>query len=327
MKKILSGAQPTGVMHIGNYIGALKQWVQWQDDHECLFMVVDLHALTLVQDPHELRENIMRTAALYLALGIDPKKSIIFVQSDVKEHAELCWVLNTIARMSELKLMHQFKDKSQSHPENINVGLFDYPVLMASDILLYDVDLVPVGEDQKQHVELTRELARRFNTQYGKTFKMPEMFIPKTGGRIMGLDDPLKKMSKSASSELNYISLTDTPDVIKKKIQRAVTDTQGGVKTGKDKPALTNLIEIYHLFSNDSVEDIEARYEGKGYKEFKENLTEVLIQFLQPFQKKFSQYLTDRQFLQTVLKQGAKDARVQAEATMKKVKDAVGFGY
>ncbi len=327
MKKVFSGAQPSGTVHIGNYIGAIKQWVDWQEQYDCMYTIVDLHAITVAQDPKVLRENIVRTAAAYFACGLDPKKSVVFVQSEVKEHAELGWILNTIARMSELKLMHQFKDKSQSHPENINVGLFDYPVLMAADILLYGTQLVPVGDDQKQHVELARELARRFNVQYGDVFTVPEGFIPKAGGRVMGLDDPFKKMSKSASSELNFIAMMDTPEMIKKKISRAVTDTQGGVTVGKDKPAITNLITIYHLFSGDSIKDIEKRYEGKGYKEFKEDLAEVLVAFLTPFQKRFNEYMDDPAELITILQNGSDRARAQAEPMMKKVKDAVGLGY
>lgn len=326
MSRVFSGVQPSGALHIGNYLGALKAWVSLQEEHECIFSIVDLHAITVPQEPRALRENILKTAALYLAVGVDPEKSTLFVQSDVHEHAELAWVLDTLAKLSELKLMHQFKEKSKANPGNITIGLFGYPVLMAADILLYKTNLVPVGEDQKQHIELTRELARRFNTTFTDVFTIPEALVSETGARIMGLDDPSKKMQKSARSSYNYISLTDSAEEIRRKVGRAVTDSGNEIVYSDEKPALSNLLTIYHLFSGESIKEIEKRYTGKGYKEFKEDLANAIISFTEPVMKKYEKFITDPAWLQGILKDGAAKASEHAAQTMTEVKAAVGLG-
>lgn len=326
MKRVFSAAQPTGTPHLGNYLGFLKAAVELQESYACVYSIVDLHALTVPRDPKVLRADILGVAALYLACGIDPKKSILFVQSDVKEHTELCWILNTFAKISELKLMHQFKEKSKEHPGGINMGLFDYPVLMAADILLYKTDAVPIGDDQKQHVELTRELARRFNAKFGDTFIEPKALIAKHGARIMGLDDPLKKMSKSASNAYNYVSLLDTSDAIKRKIKRAVTDSGSEVVMHPAKPAISNLMTIYHLLSGMSMKDIEAKYHGKGYGEFKTDLADIVEGFVSPLRERYTTHLAKPAYLRTVLQEGADRAREMASQTMKIVRQRVGIG-
>jgi len=289
MKTIFSGIQPTGNLHIGNYLGAIKQWVEMQDKYKSIFCVVDLHAITLKQEPKELRQNIRNAVKTYIASGINPDKSIIFKQSDISEHSELAWILNTVTRMSDLNKMTQFKDKG-GEKDNISVGLFDYPVLMAADILLYDTDVVPVGEDQKQHVELARDLAKRFNHQFGETFKVPEVSVKKEGARIMGLDDPSKKMSKSATSTNNYIALNDDPEKAAKKIMKAVTDTEAIVRFDEEnKPGISNLLNIYHLLTEKKIEDIEKEYKGRGYGDFKKDLADVVKNFLITFQAKYNQ--------------------------------------
>lgn len=323
MSRLFSGIQPTNNIHLGNYLGAIKNWVCAQNEHASVFCVVDLHAITVQQKPDELRKNIINTVKTYLALGINPDKAIIFQQSHVKEHAELSWILNTIAKVSELERMTQFKDKSRQHAENINMGLFDYPVLMAADILLYDTEIVPVGEDQTQHVELARVLARRFNYLYGETFKEPEALVNKFGARIMGLDDPTKKMSKSAPSPANYISLLDSPAAAEKKIMRAVTDSGSEIKSGKDKPALTNLLTIYSLLSGETIKNIEKKYAGLGYADFKNGLAETVKEFLTDFQSKFNR-LTNKE-AEFVLSTGANRARELAEKKMAEVKNKIGL--
>jgi tryptophanyl-tRNA synthetase len=323
MSRIFSGVQPTNNLHLGNYLGAIKNWVELQKENECIFCVVDLHALTVYQKPEVLRQNILNVAKTYLALGVDPKKTTIFVQSDVKEHAELAWVLNTIAKMGEMERMTQFKDKAKQHTENINVGLFAYPVLMAADILLYDTNEVPVGEDQKQHVELTRDLAMRFNSLYGETFVVPKPLIKKDGARVMGLDDPSKKMSKSAASAANYISLLDDPKVAEKKIMKAVTDSGSEVKGGAGKPALENLLNIYSLLSGKSVKEIEKEYVGRGYGDFKKGLAGVVVEFLTGFQKKFNSISDDEAI--KILRAGAKRADKIAAKKMLSVKKHIGL--
>ncbi|MFA6486377.1 MAG: tryptophan--tRNA ligase [Candidatus Magasanikbacteria bacterium] len=320
---VFSGVKPTNDLHLGNYFGAIKNWVELQTDHQCIYCVVDLHALTVYQPPAILRANILSVVKTYLALGLDPNKSIIFQQSDVKEHAELCWILNTIAKIGEMERMTQFKDKSRQHPENINVGLFDYPVLMAADILLYDTALVPVGDDQKQHVELSRNVAERFNRLYGDTFVVPEPMIKKTGARVMGLDDPAKKMSKTASSSANYISLLDSPEVAKKKIMRAVTDSGAEIKSGADKPALTNLLTIHSLLSGRSIKDLEKQFVGHGYGDFKKDLAEVVAQFLTNFQTKFNEISDDD--ARAILQSGADRARALAEKKLIEIKQKIGL--
>lgn len=322
-KRIFSGVQPTNNIHIGNYFGAIKNWVDVQDQFDCIFSVVDLHAITVYQKPEDLRKNIFNIAKTYLALGINPKKCLIFQQSDVKEHAELCWLLNSIAKMGELERMTQYKDKSASHPENINVGLFDYPVLMAADILLYDTQAVPVGEDQKQHLELARDLAMRFNSLYGETFIVPEPMIKKEGCRIMGLDNPLKKMSKSATSTYNYISLLDTPEEAKKKIMKAVTDSGSEIKFDPEKPALCNLLTIYSQLSGDLISNIVEKYTGKGYGDFKKDLAELVANFLVDFQEKFNK-ISDKE-VKKLLEDGAEKARKIAAKKMEEVKQKIGI--
>ncbi|MBU2028690.1 tryptophan--tRNA ligase [Patescibacteria group bacterium] len=349
MKRIFSGIQPSGNLHIGNYLGAIKNWVKLQDEYESIFCVVDLHAITIPQNPEELKKRIIEVAKIYLASGINPEKSAIFIQSHVSEHAELAWILNTIAKMSELFKMTQFKEKSggryilkkklkgevierkvitqeeydQYMLDKTGVGLFDYPVLMAADILLYDTEKVPVGEDQLQHIEITRTLANRFNKKFGETFVVPEPFITKEGMRIMGLDDPSKKMSKSAESEYNYIALTDDAETIKKKIKKAVTDSGSEIKYEESKPALYNLINIYSGFSGQSPQEIEKMYVGKNYADFKTDLAEVIIKALAPIQEKMAS-LSDEKVLE-ILKAGAEKVRPLAKKKMEEVKEKIGF--
>lgn len=323
MKRIFSGVQPTNNLHLGNYLGAIKNWAELQNQYQSIFCIVDLHAITVKQDPKVLRQNVLNVAKTYLALGIDPAKSTIFVQSHVPQHAELAWVLNTVAKLSELERMTQFKDKAQQHKENINMGLFDYPVLMAADILLYNTEVVPVGEDQKQHVELTRDLAARFNSLYGKTFVVPEPMINKVGARIMGLDDASKKMSKSATSPNNYISLLDSVGVATKKISRAVTDSGSTIESGANKPALTNLLTIYSLLSGQTIKNIEKEYDGKGYADFKKGLAEIVTNFLSDFQTKFN--ALDDEKVKNILADGAEKARAMAEKKMEEVKTKMGL--
>ena len=323
-KRIFSGVQPSGNLHLGNYLGAIKNWVKLQDEYESIFCVVDLHAITVPQDPETLKKKTIEIAKIYLASGIDPKKSAIFIQSHVKEHAELGWILNTIAKVSELERMTQFKDKSQKEGrEGSAMGLFDYPVLMASDILLYDTDKVPVGEDQIQHVELTRTLGKRFNSKFGETFVLPEPFVTKEGCRIMGLDDPTKKMSKSSTSEYNYISLTDDEEAVKRKIKKAVTDSGSEIVYRSDKPALQNLINIYALLSEKTTAEIEKMYAGRGYADFKKDLAEVIIGFLKPFQARLAE-LNDEKVLE-ILNEGADKVRPLAEKKIAEVKKKMGI--
>jgi tryptophanyl-tRNA synthetase len=323
MQRIFSGIQPTNNIHLGNYLGALKNWVELQNSYDAFYCIVDLHAITIKQEPKELRQNILNAAKTYLALGLDPNKCTIFVQSHVSEHAELGWLLNTIAKISELERMTQFKDKAKQHKENVNMGLFDYPVLMAADILLYDTQVVPVGEDQKQHVELTRDLAVRFNSLFGKTFIEPEPLIKKEGARIMGLDDPTKKMSKSATSANSYITLLDSPEVVAKKISRAVTDSGTTIESGADRPALTNLLTIYSLLSHKSIKEIEKEYTGKGYADFKKGLAEVVKEFIMDFQNKFNTLDDDE--VKNILEAGAVKARMIAGKKLEEVKTKMGL--
>jgi tryptophanyl-tRNA synthetase len=322
-KRIFSGIQPSGVLHLGNYLGAIKNWVFLQEKYDPIFCVVDLHAITIPQKPEELRQKTIEVAKIYLAAGIDPEKSTIFIQSQISEHSELAWLLNTITKLPELERMTQFKDKSKEHRQHINAGLFNYPVLMAADILLYDTNLVPVGEDQLQHVEIARTLARRFNTTFGETFVIPEPFVVKEGMRIMGLDDPKKKMSKSASSEYNYISLTDSPEKIREKIKKAVTDSGKKIEYSDSQPAIKNLINIYSLLDNVKPKEIEKIYKNKGYAEFKNDLAEIVIGFLEPFQEKYNN-LEDRDVLR-ILEEGAEKVRTLAKKKMEEVREKMGF--
>ncbi len=364
-KRIFSGIQPSGNLHIGNYLGAIRQWVDLQNDHDALFCIVDLHAITVPQDPAELRKKTLEIAKIYLASGIDPEKSTLFVQSQVSAHSELMWILNTITKNGDLTKMTQFKSKSAfdideleaeileyiSEVSNysaiievpthnpletktilgnfketfnaIKVGLFDYPVLMAADILLYDTDVVPVGKDQLQHVELARTLARRFNEKFGETFVIPEGKLSKEGALIMGLDDPMKKMSKSASSEYNYVALSDTPDQVRKKIMKAVTDSGSEIAYGDDKPALKNLINIYSLLSGETPESIVDQFAGKGYGDFKKSLAEVVVGFLEPFQARLAEL--DDDAVMKILADGKSKAEALAEKKLLEVKQKVGF--
>ena len=328
-KQVFSGVQPSGNLHIGNYLGAISKWVEMQDEYSCIFCVVDYHAITVKQDPEVLNKKIIEAAKIYLASGIDPKKSIIFQQSDVSAHTELAWILNTITRLSDLNKMTQFKDKAGKNQENVGVGLFDYPVLMASDILLYNTDAVPVGDDQAQHVELSRTLAKRFNNNFGNIFKIPELIIRKGGARIMGLDDPTRKMSKSATSELNYIALLDKPEKAAKKIIKAQTDIGKEIRYDpKNKPGISNLLVIYSLLADKKIDALEKKYKGKGpacaggYGDFKKDLAEVVKKFLIDFQKKYNS-ISDKE-VRKILDAGTKKAREQADKNLQKVKKAIG---
>lgn len=323
MKRIFSGAQPTGGFHLGNYLGALRNWVELQREYESFFCVVNLHAITNPQDPKELAAKTREVARLYLAAGIDPQVSTIFIQSDVPEHAELAWILNCMTRISELDRMTQFKEKGRKQRENVNVGLFDYPVLMASDILLYRTDLVPVGEDQKQHLELTRDVAMRFNRDYGETFRIPEPFIPKVGARIMSLSDPLKKMAKSDENPNGTIALLDDADTIRRKLKRAVTDSGTEVRFDTSRPAVTNLLTIYQILTQKTPHEIEEHFAGKGYAQLKGELAEVVVEFLQPFQERFHS-INDEE-LDRILEQGRERASNVARATMEEVKTRLGL--
>jgi len=324
--RVFSGTQPTGALHLGNYLGAIRNYVAMQETHDCIYCVVDLHAITVRQERAELRRSTIDVANMFLASGVEPERSIVFVQSHVPAHTELMWILNSVAHMGELRRMTQFKEKTAGgEGESVGVGVFDYPVLMAADILLYRADAVPVGEDQKQHVELTRDLAERFNNAFGKTFVVPEPIIRTEGARIMGLDDPAKKMSKSAGSAYNFIALTDSPDEIRRKIKRAVTDSGAEVRFGPDKPALSNLLTIYSLLAGEPVEAVVARYEGKGYAELKTDLAEIVVEALGPFQRRMTELGADKSFTLDVLRDGAERAAVIAERTMAKVRDRMGF--
>ncbi|KKS69514.1 MAG: Tryptophan-tRNA ligase [Parcubacteria group bacterium GW2011_GWA1_42_7] len=327
METIFSGVQPSGALHLGNYLGAIKNWVELQNQHRSVFCVVDLHALTVPQDPKTFREKILSIAKIYLAAGIDPEKSIIFIQSHVKEHAELCWILNTISRIPELERMTQFKEKAERHKKDLNMGLFDYPVLMAADILLYKTNAVPVGEDQIQHVELARTLAERFNNYFGETFVIPKAFVRKEGARIMGLDDPSKKMSKSAPSAANYITLTDSPEIIREKIKKAVTDSGKEIIFNPiEKPAIANLLTIYSLASGRLIEDLQKQYaNAAGYAEFKNDLSEAVVEFLRPLQEKLKELDSKEDVMLKILNDGAQKARQIASQTMKEVKDKIGL--
>ncbi|MDO9231525.1 MAG: tryptophan--tRNA ligase [bacterium] len=365
--RIFSGIQPSGNLHLGNYLGAISNWVKLQDQYDSIFCVVDMHAITVPQDPAELRRRTIEVAKVYLASGIDPKKSTLFIQSQVSEHAELAWILNTITKISELERMTQFKDKAgiryfeyslrvallkESENNNgiikmgagkeedinrwvnaflksagsqigVDAGLMTYPVLMASDILLYDTNLVPVGKDQKQHVELTRTLAERFNKKFGETFVIPKAYTTETSENIMGLDDPSKKMSKSAKSEYNYIALSDDEETVRRKIKKAVTDSGSEIIYRDDKPALNNLINIYSLLSEISPKEIEKKYIGKGYAEFKTDLANVVVSFMKPLQEKIKE-LSDEKVLQ-ILEDGAKKVRPIAKKKLEEVKKKIGF--
>ena len=324
-KRVFSGVQPTGKVTLGNYLGAIRNWQPLQEQYDCIYCVVDLHSLTVTQVPAELRKNTMELVALYIACGIDPGKSTLFIQSHVHEHAELAWILDTIAYVGELNRMTQFKDKSRKHADNINMGLMNYPVLMASDILLYNADFIPVGKDQVQHVELTRDVAQRFNARYSDTFVVPETLLNKSGQSIKSLQDPTAKMSKSDPNDNALISLSDDADTIRRKLRRAVTDSDTCVRYGTDKPAITNLLNIYTLCSGVSMSDAEKSFEGKGYGEFKDAVADAVISVVQPIQAEQKRLLADKAYLEGVLKTGAEQASYLASKTLAKVYRKVGL--
>jgi tryptophanyl-tRNA synthetase len=324
MKRIFSGAQPTGNVHLGNYLGALRNWVALQREYESFFCIVNLHAITVPQDPKVLAAKTRELARIYLAVGIDPDVSTVFVQSDVAAHAELTWLLNGVTRMSELERMTQFKDKARKQEESLSVGYFDYPVLMAADILLYQTDLVPVGEDQKQHLELTRDIAIRFNRDYGETFRIPDPFIPKVGARIMSLADPAKKMSKSdEESEAGCIMLLDDADAVRRKFKRAVTDSGTEIRFDANRPAINNLLTIYHLLTGKTPADVEEHFAGHGYAKLKEELADETIEFLKPLQERVR--AIDDAKLNEILERGAARAESIAGPTLAQAKANMGL--
>jgi tryptophanyl-tRNA synthetase len=322
--RVFSGIRPTGELHIGNYLGSIYQWIKLQDENECFFGIMDYHAITTPFDPKEMERNVFETLIVYLAAGIDPKKSTIFVQSHVKEHTELAWILGTITPLGELKRMTQFKEKSKKHPEYVNAGLLNYPLLMAADILLYKTDLVPVGKDQVQHVELTREIARRFNKMFGKVFKEPKVLLSE-GEKIMSLQNPKKKMSKT-DDQKGCILLFDEPEEIEMKIMRAVTDLGKEIKYDPvKKPGISNLLKIYSIFSEKPIKELEEKYKGKGYEEFKRDLAKLLIKKLEIFRKKKKELEKRRVYLKEILKRGAERAEKIAKLTMKEVREKMGL--
>ncbi len=325
MQTIFSGIQPSGTITLGNYIGAMKQFVELQDEYNCYFCIVDEHAITVPQDPIQLRKNIRSLAALYIAVGIDPNKATLFIQSEVPAHAQAGWMLQCVTYIGELERMTQFKDKSAGK-EAVVAGLLTYPPLMVGDILLYNTDLVPVGEDQKQHLELTRDIAERFNKKYNDIFTIPEVRIAKEGARIMSLQEPTKKMSKSDPNQKAFISLLDEPKQIEKKIKSAVTDSEGIVKYDKDnKPGISNLLTIYSIFANKSIAELEKEYEGKGYGDFKGDLAKVVVEAIEPIQKKYYELL-DSPELDEILDRGAEKASAVANKMLKKMENAMGLG-
>ncbi len=324
-KRIFSGIQPSGILTIGNYLGALKNWVGLQEDYECIYCVVNMHAITVRQVPADLRRHTYEALAVYLAAGIDPKKSTIFVQSHVPAHAELAWVLNCNTMFGELSRMTQFKDKSAKHGNNINAGLFTYPTLMAADILLYQAALVPVGQDQKQHVELTRDIAERFNALYGDTFTVPEAYIPETGKKIMSLLDPAKKMSKSDENAGAYVAILDGRDDIIRKFRRAVTDSGSEVRFAEGKDGICNLMNIYSAITGKENDEIEREFEGKGYGDFKLAVGEAVADALSPLQNEYARLIADKAYLEQIMREGAETASSIARKTMRKVYKKTGF--
>lgn len=325
-KIIFSGIQPSGTLTLGNYLGALRNFVKLQDEYDCYFSIVDLHAITVRQEPALLRQHILDLASVYIAAGIDPEKNVIFIQSHVPQHAELNWVLNCFTYIGELNRMTQFKDKSEKHQDNLNSGLLTYPVLMASDILLYQTDLVPVGSDQKQHLELTRDIAIRFNNIYGDVFKIPEGYISKEGARIMSLQNPLSKMSKSDENQNAFISILDGPDVIRAKIRRAVTDSEAEIRFDpENKPGVSNLLSIYATSSGKSIEDAVKDLEGQGYGALKEATAEAVVNVLKPLQDRYKEIRSEKQYLMDILSKNADIARYNANKTLNKVFKKVGF--
>ncbi len=323
-KIIFSGVQPSGVLTIGNYLGAIKNWVKLQDEYNCYYCVVDMHALTVRQDAANLRKRCLDTMALLLAAGLDPEKNIIYFQSHVSCHTELMWVLNCFTYLGELSRMTQFKEKSERHADNINAGLYTYPVLMAADILLFESDLVPVGADQKQHLEITRDIAQRFNNIYGDVFVVPVPYIPKAGARVMSLADPTAKMSKSDENENAYISLLDPPDAIQRKFKRAVTDSDGQIKYSEDKPGVSNLMSIYSAVTGQTFEQIEAEFEGLGYGALKPRVADAVCAELEPLQQRYAAIRADKAYLNQVIQSGAERAGKNAVRMLRKVYKKIG---
>lgn len=325
-KTILSGIQATGNLTLGNYLGAIHHWIKMQEEYDCYYMIADLHSLTVRNDPEILRKRAMQVLAIYVAAGLDPEKNTIFLQSQVDAHVKLNWILNCYTYMGELNRMTQFKDKSAKHADNINSGLFTYPVLMAADILVYNADLVPVGEDQRQHLEITRDIAERFNSIYGETFVIPEAFIGKQGARIMGLQDPTAKMSKSSTNLNDVIFLNDVPEEISKKLKKAVTDSENCVRYDKEnKPGVSNLMTIYGLIQEKTMEQIEQEFAGKGYGEFKMAVAEAIIQKLEPLQKRYNELLENPGELKAIYEKGAKKASQRADKIVNEVYRKVGL--
>ena len=327
-KRVFSGVQPTGKVTLGNYLGAIRNWTPLQQQYDCLFCVVDLHSLTVAQVPAELRKNTLDLVALYIACGLDPTQSVLFIQSHVHEHAELAWILDTVTYVGELNRMTQFKDKSRKHAENVNMGLMNYPVLMASDILLYQAELVPVGKDQVQHVELTRDIALRFNARYSDTFAVPQCLLSKAGNSIKSLQEPTVKMSKSDPNDNAVITLTDDIDAVRRKLRRAVTDSDTDahcVRCDAKKPGVSNLLNIYTLCTNTTLAQAESQFEGKGYGVFKDAVADAVISVLQPIQSEQKRLLADKGYLESVLKQGAEKASYIAQKTLSKVYRKVGL--
>ena len=324
-KTIFSATQPSGRITLGNYLGALRNWVALQDDYNAIYCVADEHAITVRQDPAALRRQPLELYPQFIACGLDPEKSIIFIQSHVPQHAELAWVLNCYTMFGELSRMTQFKDKSASHADNVNAGLFTYPSLMAADILLYQADLVPVGEDQRQHVEITRNIAQRFNGIYGDVFTMPEAYIPKVAARVMSLSEPEKKMSKSSPNENSFVLVMDKPEAIMRKFKRAITDSEGGIYRSPEKPGVTNLIEIYSAVTGMTPEAVENEFNGKGYGVFKPAVGEAVVEALRPIREETERLLGDKGYLETLYRQGAEKAAALANRTLRKVHKKVGF--
>lgn len=325
-KIILSGIQATGKLTLGNYLGAIDNWVKMQEEYDCYYMIANLHSLTVRNNPEELKNNTLKILATYIAAGLDPEKNTIFIQSQVKEHAELGWILDCYTYMGELSRMTQFKDKSAKHADNINAGLFTYPALMAADILLYQADLVPVGEDQRQHLEITRDLAERFNKLYGKTFVVPDAYVRKSSARIMGLQNPTSKMSKSATNLNDVIFLEDEPEVILKKFKKAVTDSENKVKFDpENKPGVSNLMQIYSAITGKTMEEIETEFDQKGYGDFKMTVANSVIDKLKPIQDKYKEILENKEYLEQIYTTGAENARKLASKTLENVKNKIGI--
>lgn len=324
-KIVLSAIQPTGTPTLGNYLGALKNWKKMSAENDCIYAVADLHSLTVRPEPQQLRRRTLDMYAILLALGLDPEKNIVFVQSHVPQHSQLAWILNCCTQFGEASRMTQFKDKSEKHPENVNVGLFTYPVLMAADILLYQADYVPIGEDQKQHLEITRDIAERFNTVYGETFKLPEPYIGKAGARVMSLQDPRQKMSKSDPNPKGFISMLDDDSVILKKIKSAVTDSEAKVRYAEGKDGINNLMAIYSCCTGKSYEETEKEFDGKGYGDFKAAVAEAVIEELRPFKEEFALLTADKAYLLECMTAGAEKAAHRAQRTLNKAMKKSGL--